>query len=288
MSVIDIPRQRSDRDIQSMFSDNLRLLMQDQPSVTKVCKQLQINRTQFNRYLSGEVSPRPVILSRICEYFGVDGRILLEPIAGTRASGRSNTMMLYDKLFSHTLEPVPHSVLPDGLYGKWKVSIYDPGYVTFHILRVYTENHVRRTRMKTNVHHQSVIKGLKSAKQPIDDLGIAFRQLNGFAVVDWTRDSQLQGFASFRAGYSYNSMIFTGIKVIGATLVPHLTHSCSVCVMEPLPTTTPELLRAVRVKRTQRIDQVPDHVRNILLEISHTGFMSEMHKLWPPELKLGT
>ncbi|WP_322865533.1 XRE family transcriptional regulator [Aquicoccus sp. G2-2] len=39
-----------------------------------------INRTQFNRYLSSESFPRPDVLHRICVFFEVDARILLEPV----------------------------------------------------------------------------------------------------------------------------------------------------------------------------------------------------------------
>ena len=52
-----------------MFGRNLRLLGQPYASVSALCRELGINRTQFNRYLSGESFPRPDILQRICAYF---------------------------------------------------------------------------------------------------------------------------------------------------------------------------------------------------------------------------
>lgn len=63
-----------------IFSDNLRKLCKDQPSVSHVCREIGINRTQFNRYLSAESWPRPDVLARICNYFDVDANILLVPI----------------------------------------------------------------------------------------------------------------------------------------------------------------------------------------------------------------
>ena len=62
-----------------MFGANLRLLANQYPSVAALCRDLDINRTQFNRYLAGDSFPRPDVLHRICTFFNVDARILLEP-----------------------------------------------------------------------------------------------------------------------------------------------------------------------------------------------------------------
>ncbi len=66
--------------IRSVFGENLRLLSKDQPSITVLASKLGINRTQFNRYLSGQSFPRPDILARICAYFDLDARVMLEPL----------------------------------------------------------------------------------------------------------------------------------------------------------------------------------------------------------------
>jgi transcriptional regulator with XRE-family HTH domain len=71
---------RSPAELRKMFGDNLRLLASDYPSISELCRQLGINRTQFNRYLGGESFPRPDVLNRICSFFDVDARILLRPL----------------------------------------------------------------------------------------------------------------------------------------------------------------------------------------------------------------
>ena len=63
-----------------MLGANLRQLAQRAASISALCRDLGINRTQFNRYLAGESFPRPDVLSRICTFFEVDARILLEPV----------------------------------------------------------------------------------------------------------------------------------------------------------------------------------------------------------------
>jgi transcriptional regulator with XRE-family HTH domain len=71
--------ERSPQELRVLLSSNLRVLTKDRV-VSKICKSANINRTQFNRYLTGESFPRPDILDRICRYFEVDANILLRPL----------------------------------------------------------------------------------------------------------------------------------------------------------------------------------------------------------------
>lgn len=73
-------RDPSPADLRRRLSDNLRTLSRSAPSISALCRDLGINRTQFNRYRAGESFPRPDVLWRICRYFNVDARILLEPV----------------------------------------------------------------------------------------------------------------------------------------------------------------------------------------------------------------
>lgn len=52
------------------FVANLRLLCSYYPSIAEVCRRLEINRAQFNRYLSGRYFPSHAALQRICHFFG--------------------------------------------------------------------------------------------------------------------------------------------------------------------------------------------------------------------------
>lgn len=58
---------------------NLRLLCSYYKSIAEVCRRLNINRPQFNRYLSGQYKPSPNTLRRLCEFFGVDVHEILLP-----------------------------------------------------------------------------------------------------------------------------------------------------------------------------------------------------------------
>lgn len=60
---------------------NLRLLCSYYRSIAEVCRRLEINRPQFNRYLSGRYRPSASTLRRFCEFFGVEEHEILMPNA---------------------------------------------------------------------------------------------------------------------------------------------------------------------------------------------------------------
>ncbi len=63
------------------FAQNLRLLCSYYKSIAEVCRRLNINRPQFNRYLGGQYKPSANTLRRICEFFGVEVHEILLPHA---------------------------------------------------------------------------------------------------------------------------------------------------------------------------------------------------------------
>ncbi|MBR0568806.1 helix-turn-helix transcriptional regulator [Azoarcus sp. L1K30] len=63
------------------FARNLRLLCGYYSSIADVCRRLDINRPQFNRYLSGRYRPAARTLRRFCEFFGVEEHEILLPSA---------------------------------------------------------------------------------------------------------------------------------------------------------------------------------------------------------------
>jgi transcriptional regulator with XRE-family HTH domain len=58
---------------------NLKLLCSHYRSVAEVCRKLDINRAQFNKYLSGQSRPTAYNLKRICDFFGVEAYELQQP-----------------------------------------------------------------------------------------------------------------------------------------------------------------------------------------------------------------
>ena len=61
------------------FSENLRLLSSYMASISELARRLGINRSQINKYLAGTSHPRPALLRRICDHFGVEVHEILMP-----------------------------------------------------------------------------------------------------------------------------------------------------------------------------------------------------------------
>lgn len=109
-----------------MLGANLRQLSRQAESISALCRDLGINRTQYNRYLSGESFPRPDVLHRICSYFDVDARILLEPVADVTEPGdsvlRNPAVAAY---MANAARPVPETDFPSGFYQFARRSFMD-------------------------------------------------------------------------------------------------------------------------------------------------------------------
>jgi transcriptional regulator with XRE-family HTH domain len=57
--------------LRNAFSEKLRSLVGQEKSIAHVCRELLINRQQFNRYLSGETMPSEQNISKLSGYFGI-------------------------------------------------------------------------------------------------------------------------------------------------------------------------------------------------------------------------
>lgn len=66
---------------ESDFPANLRLLCSERPSISQVCREIGVNRQQFNSYLSGRSRPSNHNLLKICRYFDVSATDLERPAA---------------------------------------------------------------------------------------------------------------------------------------------------------------------------------------------------------------
>lgn len=122
---------RSPAELRNMFGTNLRTLAKKYPSISELSRQLGINRTQFNRYLSGESFPRPDVLDRICAFFGVDARILLDPVEQISHGGQILNGPFLGDFLGVGVKRVPEQVFPSGFYRFTRRSfINDTQFIT--------------------------------------------------------------------------------------------------------------------------------------------------------------
>ncbi len=107
---------RSPAELRAMFGSNLRQLARQHPSVSALCRKLGINRTQFNRYLAGESFPRPDVLDRICRFFDIDARIVLEPLNDIPKSEGHPASSVLTQFLGSGSEPSAATPFPSGFY----------------------------------------------------------------------------------------------------------------------------------------------------------------------------
>jgi len=61
------------------FARNLRFACSYHKSIAEVCRRLNLNRAQFNRYLSARHKPSANVMMRLCDFFGVEEYEFLLP-----------------------------------------------------------------------------------------------------------------------------------------------------------------------------------------------------------------
>jgi hypothetical protein len=115
------------------FSANLRTVCSMRPSIAGICRDIRINRQQFNRYLAGQSSPSPYNMGRIARYFGL----------------KPKDFLLSEERFQEALETPadtagPDSLLSEGFPGNLsELRRYTGYYELFHKSLSWPEKIVR-------------------------------------------------------------------------------------------------------------------------------------------------
>lgn len=173
---------RSPAELRSMFGENLRLLARDYPSISELARQLGINRTQFNRYLSGESFPRPDVLARICDFFDMDARILLEPVTEIPRGGQVLTGPVLTDFVGAGVPDVPEEEFPSGFYRFSRRSFVDDAQFVVGLVYVFREGsytYVRGYEAKEAMRAQ----GLAVDARTREFRGFITRQEDGIAAL---------------------------------------------------------------------------------------------------------
>lgn len=165
-----------------VFGRNLRVLSAEYPSVSDLCRDLGINRTQFNRYLSSESFPRPDVLDRMCRFFGVDARILLEPVeTQVRANGPMTHRFVAEWLGPEATH-VPEKFFPSGFYRFSRQSFMDNDLFLMGL--VHVRRHDGHTFLRGFEPREAMRQqGLPATTQAREFRGVIFRQDEGVTAL---------------------------------------------------------------------------------------------------------
>ena len=245
------------------FARNLRLAAGHAPSVSELCRRIGINRTQFNRYLSGEAFPRPDILHRICQHFGVDARILLEPLEDIRNDWRARAAQrLRDIALPREARPFDHYLMPDGIYRFWRRSFSHPGRYVSGLWRVHTANGVKMLK-SFDLYPQPVRRGTRRFARKVPYSGVFMQHFDGVSLLCSTGSENVLSFTFFEYGLSGSTRYYNGVSILTRRQMPDAERLSNI-VLERFSGECPDLVRMARQVGIGDGDRVPDIVRRAL------------------------
>ncbi|WP_246139384.1 helix-turn-helix domain-containing protein [Falsiphaeobacter marinintestinus] len=200
---------RSPAELRNMFGTNLRTLSRKYPSVSELSRQLGINRTQFNRYLSGESFPRPDVLERICTFFKVDARILLDPVEVLSHGGQVLNGPFLGDFLGVGVKNVSDQMFPSGFYRFTRRSfINDTQFVSglVFVFRKSGQTYVRGFEAKDAMRQQNL---------PVDPTSREFRgyvtqQEDGIAMLISRRKAMTCSFNYLSRVASFENNFWVG------------------------------------------------------------------------------
>jgi transcriptional regulator with XRE-family HTH domain len=128
------------------FAENLRTACAKHKSISKVCRDLGINRQQFNKYLSGASFPSAYNLGRICRYLGIDAATMALADADAAAEISEPAPVLPLSLPFGPILRQMHDANPEaqrkleryiGYYHSYYNSPAYPGHILKSVSRIY-------------------------------------------------------------------------------------------------------------------------------------------------------
>ncbi|WP_415920353.1 helix-turn-helix domain-containing protein [Tateyamaria sp. SN6-1] len=185
--------RKSPAELRSMFGANLRQLARTYPSISELSRQLGINRTQFNRYLSGESFPRPDVLARICDFFDVDARVLLEPVAAIEAGDDPLNTSFLGPFLGRDVSFVPEETFPSGFYRFSRRSFLDQSKYVIGLVWVFRN---KKTAFIRGFEARAAMaaQGLPMTRAAREFRGMLFRQEDGVASMISRQGSRTASF----------------------------------------------------------------------------------------------
>ena len=249
--------------VRQVFGDNLRLLTRRYKSVSGVCRELGVNRTQFNRYLAGESFPRPDVLQQICSFFDVDARVLLEPLeALTHGYGDLINHPMLEGFFGRSTVDVPEDLFPRGFYRFARQSFLDSSQFVLGLVLIkradgytFLRGFEPRSALKA--------KGLSTKTYTAEFRGIVMRQEEGVMAVVTKRDSMSCSFNFLAQNTAFQSNIWEGYA--SRTVRENVSGRRAMrMVYEHLGTDFGRVLDVARQTGVVRHQDVPEYYLNLL------------------------
>jgi len=248
--------------IRTIFGDNLRLLSREHPSITSLSHRLGINRTQLNRYLAGDSFPRPDILDRICTFFGVDARILLEPLEQIRSKTTAEGAAYLNDFVNQGARDLQDQEFPSGIYRFSRRSFINSDTFVVGLVLVFREG--PHTYLKGYETPKAMrIQGLPVTSEAREFRGIALRQEEGIAILASRRNAMTSSFNYLSRVASFENNFWVGYAT---RTIPEnvMGVRATRLVYELLPQNAGSVLTAARNSGFHTLDKLEPFHRRLL------------------------
>ena len=248
--------------IRKVFGENLRLLSKDYPSITALSHALGINRTQFNRYLSGDSFPRPDILDRICRFFDVDARILLEPLSAIQPKEDTKGVPYLKDFVVQGARNLEEQDFPSGIYRFSRRSFIDA--TVFVVGLVLVSRQGPNTFLKGYETPKAMqLQGLPQTFEAREFRGIVLRQEEGIAILASRNNAMTSSFNYLSRVASFNNNFWVGYIT---RTIPESSGGIRATrlVYEYLPQDSASILTAARGSGFCAVDQLEPFHRRLL------------------------
>ncbi|MFD1511242.1 helix-turn-helix domain-containing protein [Lacimonas salitolerans] len=253
----------SPAELRAVFGSNLRILSREYASISSLCAELGINRTQFNRYLAGESFPRPDILDRICRFFGVDARILLTPLCDLVSTEQS---VLSHPYLNDWLGPdathVPEQMFPSGFYRFSRRGFLDDRkFLQGIVLIRRIDGHAVLSGLEPReaMRHQ----GLPLSRAQREFRGVVLRQDEGVSILIARRGAKTGSYNFLAPVASYENNFWEGYVTRTVRSQP-AGRRMTRMVYEHLGNDTAAILRAARCAGYCEADDLLTHHLRLL------------------------
>ena len=262
--------------INQVFGRNLRQLCALRPSIAHVARELGLGKVQFHRLLNAESFPKPNELKRICEYFGVDARIVTDPLEPAQMKSLSSGQRLGEAFsqagkglhpaFSYAYPDFQDYTdapdFPDGFYQIWRHSLSQPGKVVLILIHVRTVGGAKVVRGLEPRSKDSF--GFVLPTKSREYRGLILRQMTGYTILYFHRGHEGMVTTVFLEPFeSMGNKFFVGINVLCRSVHPMLRRLARTAYC-PVPNKLSAVLKAARQQKLWEIKDLPPLIRATL------------------------
>lgn len=259
-----------------VFGQNLRKLCTSRPSIAAVCRDLDINRVQFNRYMSGHSFPKPNVLQKICNYFQVDSRIILEKLTDEQMElvhkGKNARIVgAEDSYLHHAVQYFERGIalgvaqyeIPDGIHCLWRNSFMDTRMAVSNLILVKTINGSRVFKSLDRPTRARRLVGTRNLN-PREHRGVLLSKADGFTMIGVSPHPSWYISMTYLGRAYFSDSILTGFSIVSRNEYVGRRRS-SRCAFELLPQRASDILPMARKAGVRKpLSDVPAIIREII------------------------